>query len=108
MEKMKYDIEGLGRFVIFKGQQIRTPCSIETSNENEVVLLEFYLHTNSMNYQKHPVQKPEQKQNTRTIKEPKKIQKKPVQKIKKDRKSMSILEKLVVDEKIEGFNNEKN
>ena len=105
MKKMKYDIEGHGRFIIHKGQQIRTPCSVETNNKKEIELLEFFLHTNCIKYQKHLVQKNEQKQEKR-VKQL--LDKQSVQEIKKKKKPVTILEKLAVGEKIEGLNNEKN
>ena len=109
MEKMKYDIEGLGRFIIFKGKPIRTPCSVETNNLKEIELLEFYLHTNVMNYKKYPVSQSEQKQNNNQIKKKKEPVQKPVQEIKKvKKKPVTILEKLAVNENIEGLDNEKN
>ena len=105
MEKMRYDIKGLGRFIVFKGKPIRTPCVIDTDNKKEIDLLEFFLHANCMKYNKYPVKQPEQKPNNQIVKP--KV--KPVQEAKVDKKeAVTILEKLAVDEKIEGLNNEKN
>ena len=108
MSKMKYDIEGLGRFIVHRGLAIRTPCSIELSNKKEMKFLEIYLDSNSIKYTKNEVQINEQKQNKRVVEKPKQ---EPVQEIKEQeikKEPVTILEKLAVNENIEGINNEEN
>ena len=102
MEKMRFDINGLGRFVTFKGKVTRTPCTIDVTNKKDLDFLKRYLESFCIQFKLYPTPKREQKTNKKeTVVKSNSVQEVEVE----EKKPVTILEKLAAKEKIEGLNN---
>ena len=108
---IRIDVKSSNRFIIIKGKTIRAPCTFDVNTESELNFYKTNFEAQGINFESYPTpepikQEPIKPEPIKVIKP--KVQEKISEQIKTNKPPLTILDKLEVNESIEGLTDEKN